>query len=173
MEEALNEPGHNFEGLIARGKHRLIIDGVQESVRFLRKLSKTTSWNPIYLFRNTPTIHSRSLVNNLNFIGTLEKLPVNIHLLSLEQWDENRILIRLEHFYEINEDFKYSRETQVKLNDLFAPFVIADIHEMNLAGTEDLHESERSKRRWLAESNPYQNYTSVFSSIFTKGKQLI
>lgn len=161
--------GHNQEGLIVRGKHRLIVDGVQESVRFLRKLSKTTSWNPIYLFRNAPSLHSRNLVSNLNFVGTFDKLPVNIHLLSLEQWDESHILIRLEHFYEINEDFKYSRETQVKMNDLFSTFVITDIREMNLAGTEDLEESDRSKMRWIADSNPYENYTSVFSSIFTKG----
>lgn len=169
MEEALNEPGHNFEGLIVRGKHRLIIDGAQESVRFLRKLSKTTSWNPTYIFRNVPSVHSRNLVQNLNFMGMYEKLPVNIHLLSLEQWDNRNVLIRLEHFYEINEDFKYSRETEVKLNDLFSTFIIVNVREMNLIGTEQLDESERNKFRWLAESNPYENYTSVFSSIFTKG----
>lgn len=152
-----------------RGRHRLIVDGVQESVRFLRKLSKTTSWTPLYLFRNSPKVHSRNLVANLNFVGTMEQLPVNIHLLSLEQWDESRILIRLEHFYEINEDFKYSRETEVKLNNLFSTFIITDVREMNLQGTEYLDESEAGKMRWIAESNPYENYTSVFSSIFTKG----
>ena len=162
--------GHNFEGLVVRGKHRLIVDGIQESVRFLRKLSKTTSWNPLYLFRNSPKLHSRNLVHNLNFVGTLDKLPVNIHLLSLEQWDDSRVLLRLEHFYEINEDFKYSRETEVKFNDLFSTFIITDIQEMNLAGTEELNASENSKMRWAAESNPYENYTSVFSSIFTKGE---
>ena len=191
MEEALNEPGQfsynyelksscnillffagfNFEGLVVRGRHRLIVDGVQESVRFLRKLSKTTSWTPLYLFRNTPKVHSRNLVTNLNFVGTMEQLPVNIHLLSLEQWDESRILIRLEHFYEINEDFKYSRETEVKLHDLFSTFIIVDVREMSLSGTEYLEESDASRMRWIAESNPYENYTSVFSSIFTKGSR--
>lgn len=96
---------------------------------------------------------------------------MNIHLLSLEQWDERHILIRLEHFYEINEDFKYSRETQVKLNDLFSTFIITDVREMNLSGTEDLNVSEAAKMRWIADSNPYQNFTNVFSSIFTKGRR--
>lgn len=99
----------------------------------------------------------------------MERLPVNIHLLSLEQWDEKQILIRLEHFYEINEDFKYSRETQVKLSDLFTNFVIVNIREMNLAGSEDLQSSESAKMKWIADSNPYENYTSIFSSIFTTG----
>lgn len=158
-----------MEGLVVRGKHRLIIDGIQESVRFMRKLSKTTSWIPIYLFRNVPVMHGQSLVANLNYGGMLERLPVNIHLLSLEQWDDNQVLIRLEHFYEINEDYKYSRETQVKLTDLFYNFVIVDIREMNLAGSEDLSSSDSTKMKWIPDSNPYENYTSIFSSIFTTG----
>lgn len=169
MEEALNEPGHNHQGLVVRGKHRVIVDGIQESVRFLRKLSKTASWNPVFIFRNAPSSNSQYLVNNLYFDGLIAKLPVNIHLLSLEQWNDNLVLIRLEHFYEINEDFKYSRETQVKLTDLFSTFVIDEIREMNLAGTQSLQESELSKYKWSAESNPYENYTSVFKSAFSTG----
>lgn len=170
VDEALNEPGHDYQGLIVRGKHRLVVDAIQDSVRFLRKLSKTTSWTPIFIFRNTPSAHSAYLVNNLHFVGLREKLPANIHLLSLEQWNDEQVLIRLEHFYEINEDFKYSRETQVNLSNLFATFVIVDVEETNLSGTRSVDETERTKLSFISESNPYENYTSVFSSIFSNGE---
>ncbi|KAI7688348.1 Lysosomal alpha-mannosidase [Sarcoptes scabiei] len=168
MDEALNEPG-----LVVRGKHRLILDKIQESVRFMRKLSKTTSWIPIYLFQNVPEVYGPSFVINLNYAGLREKLPVNIHLLSLEQWDEHHVLIRLEHFYEINEDIKYSRETQIRLRNLFNPFTIEDVREMNLLGTEELDQSESLKMRWIPELNPYENYTQVLASTFIKSSQTI
>ncbi|XP_046916123.2 LOW QUALITY PROTEIN: lysosomal alpha-mannosidase-like [Dermatophagoides farinae] len=173
MEEALNEPGHNSEGLIVRGKHRLIVDKIQESVRFMRKLSKTTSWIPLYLFRNVPAMYGPNLIVGLNTNGIREKLPVNIHLLSLEQWDEQNIVIRLEHFYEINEDIKYSQETMVRLSELFTNFIIVDVLEMNLLGTETLEQSERNKMKWMAELDPYENYTMVLSSSFTRDSQTI
>lgn len=156
-----------------RGKHRLILDKIQESVRFMRKLSKTTSWIPIYLFQNVPEVYGPSFVINLNYAGLREKLPVNIHLLSLEQWDEHHVLIRLEHFYEINEDIKYSRETQIRLRNLFNPFTIEDVREMNLLGTEELDQSESLKMRWIPELNPYENYTQVLASTFIKSESFL
>ena len=42
-------------------------------------------------------------------------LPANVHLLTLEQWAENEILLRLEHQFELNEDKAYSKPVTVSL----------------------------------------------------------
>lgn len=46
------------------------------------------------------------------------ELPENVHLLTLDTWDDNKsqILIRLEHILEWNEDNNLSKEVTVDLN---------------------------------------------------------
>jgi len=42
-------------------------------------------------------------------------LPENVHLLTLEQWHSGKFLLRLEHFYQKNEDKKLSQVAEVSL----------------------------------------------------------
>ena len=42
-------------------------------------------------------------------------LPANVHLLTLEQWADDEILLRLEHQFERNEDKAYSKPVTVSL----------------------------------------------------------
>ncbi len=42
-------------------------------------------------------------------------LPENVKILSLEPWDEDRFLIRLEHFYGIGEDEAHSQPATVSI----------------------------------------------------------
>ena len=44
------------------------------------------------------------------------KLPPNVHILSLEEWHDKQILIRLEHFYEKGEHSELSKDATVSLN---------------------------------------------------------
>ena len=71
-------------------------------------------------------------------------LPENVHLLTLEALKDNNIILRLEHFFEKNEDGKLSRPAVVSLKGLFADFEIINIEEMNLSANQKLKE----KKMW-------------------------
>ena len=42
-------------------------------------------------------------------------LPVNVKLLSLEQWDDSSVLLRLENPFEVNEDSLYGNPVNASL----------------------------------------------------------
>ena len=42
-------------------------------------------------------------------------LPANVKLLSLEQWDNSSVLLRLEHTYELDNDLVYGKPVNVSL----------------------------------------------------------
>lgn len=174
MEEALNEPGEDGKGLVVRGKHRVIVGDIKESIRQMRITSKTLSLKPILAFkprsaqpiRPQPT-PQRTLMalENSKFIGINRKLPANIHLLTLEPWPDNRVLVRLEHLFEVNEDAKYSRPRRISLRDLFAPFVVIEAEEMTLSANQPKLRAEEFRMRWVPEVDPYANYTNVLTQI--------
>lgn len=58
-------------------------------------------------------------------------MPSNIHLITLEPWADDRLLVRLEHIVEINDD-QNLKPTLVSLSNLFEPFVIVEAIEMTL-----------------------------------------
>ena len=42
-------------------------------------------------------------------------LPANVKLLSLEQWDNSSVVLRLEHVYEVDDDPVYGKPVNVSL----------------------------------------------------------
>jgi lysosomal alpha-mannosidase len=70
-------------------------------------------------------------------------LPENVHLLTLENWKKNQILIRLEHFYESADNNDLSKAVTVDLQTLFKTLKITNIVETTLAANEILSESKR------------------------------
>lgn len=171
MDEALNEPGEDGRGLIVRGKHRVVFGDIQESVRQMRMMSKSMNLRPILSFRKRELAHpserqkqQRSFVNS-KFIGLNRKLPPNINLLTLEPWEDGRILLRLEHIFEVNEDSKYSRPRRISLRDLFTTFVITSVQEMTLSATQPKETAESLRMKFTPEIDPYANYTNVLTQI--------
>ncbi|KAJ8951630.1 hypothetical protein NQ318_012300 [Aromia moschata] len=76
-----------------------------------------------------------------------KELPNNVHLLTLENWigDENKILLRLEHILEKDEDPNLSKEVEVDISDLFKTITIKSMKEYMLAANTPLDESVRLK----------------------------
>ena len=173
MEEALNEPGEDGRGLIARGKHRIVFADIQESVRQMRMMSKSINLKPVLSFRQRDLSaygsYSRpratSQLANSKFIGLNKKLPPNINLLTLQPWDDNRILLRLEHIFEVNEDSKYSRPRRLSLRDLFTTFIIVDAVEMTLDASREKRLAETTRLKFHPEVDPYANYTNVLTQV--------
>ena len=70
---------------------------------------KIVDCTPIWKSVSTP------FCSAFQWSGLKHKLPDNVHLLTLEQWRAATFLLRLEHFYEKNEDAKLSKPAVVSL----------------------------------------------------------
>lgn len=70
-------------------------------------------------------------------------LPENIHLLTLEPWKANSILIRFEHILAKDEDEQLSKPITFDLMDVFRGFDIEEVRETTLAGNQWTNEANR------------------------------
>nr|CAD7429117.1 unnamed protein product [Timema monikensis] len=77
-------------------------------------------------------------------------LPRNVHLLTLEPWKDQAVLLRLEHFLEKNEDPILSRDADVNIKnysslkqELLAPLTVLSVNETTLDGSQWLSEVDR------------------------------
>nr|CAD7458126.1 unnamed protein product [Timema tahoe] len=77
-------------------------------------------------------------------------LPSNVHLLTLEPWKDQAVLLRLEHFLEKNEDPILSSDADVNIKnysslkqELLAPLTVLSVNETTLDGSQWLSEVDR------------------------------
>ncbi|XP_052825399.1 lysosomal alpha-mannosidase [Octopus bimaculoides] len=144
--EPLNETSDGLMGLIVRGKHWLLFDGVEESTHFHRQEALDIYKEPILSFAKINRNRRSKL--NLEMSALKVSLPPQIHLLTLEEYDQNNILIRLEHIYEKHE---VNREVTVNIQDILKDFTIVKIREMTLGANMKLEEINRLK--WKSENS--------------------
>lgn len=102
---------------------------------------------------------SPTSVGRFKFNGLRDYLPKMVNLLTLESWDPENVLIRLEHIFEINEDADYSRPVQVSLRRMFKNFRVIKVREMTLDGLQDVEVARVNRLRFQTSTNPYKNYT--------------
>ena len=147
VNEPLNEPGFNNTGLVVTGTFNLFYDKISNSARLHRPLAHEINTQPMMTF---------VLENNFDFErikrlirpGANYSLPENVHLLTLMKDFEpdsyqNAIIIRLEHFYELNEDPILSKPVTVDLAQFLSiHFDIIGVEELALGaniGVEELN----------------------------------
>lgn len=102
---------------------------------------------------------SANMQPRFKFSGLRDYLPKMLNLLTLESWDQENVLIRLEHIFEINEDADYSRPVQVSLKRMFKNFKIIKVREMTLDALQDVEVARTNRLRFQTSTNPYKNYT--------------
>uniref|UniRef100_A0AC34GKY3 Glycosyl hydrolases family 38 C-terminal beta sandwich domain-containing protein n=1 Tax=Panagrolaimus sp. ES5 TaxID=591445 RepID=A0AC34GKY3_9BILA len=149
VEEALNEPGNDGRGLVARGRHWLILEHSTtktptnlnaNSQKAQRKSAMELFHFPIISYS---PITSQSKYRSLaltEFSGLHKSLPENIHLLTLKQLSPTQILLRLEHFLQNGEDGILAQPSTINLAETFSTLTIISIEELNLAGTTKVKE---------------------------------
>jgi len=142
--EPLNEQGLDGRGLITRGKHRVLLTTPEEAAQNHRKQGELMLSPPVVSFAVNPYEDIKWKDIPTNFTALKQVLPENIHLLTLETVDENHMIIRLEHFYEKDEDAKLSKPVTIQLKGLFADFQIISVTELNLSANQLLAE----KKMW-------------------------
>jgi len=148
--EPLNEPGLDRRGLITRGKHRVLLTTPEEAAQYHREQGELMLLQPIISFAANPFKKDEWMEKFIPiYSGLTKSLPENVHLLTLETVDKNHMIIRLEHFYEKDEDAKLSKPVTIQLKGLFADFQIISVTELNLSANQLL--SEKKMWDWKAE----------------------
>ncbi|XP_076297759.1 lysosomal alpha-mannosidase II [Lasioglossum baleicum] len=152
--EALNELAFG-KGLVVRGSHYLFGGSTKNLDKFMlaeKNLQLETvlrPWTLITPFPYGSTIDEspyKTPVSGLN-----NSLPENVHMLTLEPWVHNTVILRLEHIFEKGESETYSKPAEVDLNSLLANYTILTIRETSLGANEYVDTVERMQ--WHAESN--------------------
>lgn len=159
--EALNEVAYGT-GLVARGKHWLFLCGEGTGVPFSlhRQIGQDIFLSKIYAISSpssTPLYPQTTIISNLASV-----LPPNIHLLTVEPLPNNQIIIRLEHYYELNEDPFYSQPVTLSIQVILSslPFV-KSLRETSLGGNsfiEDVHRFDWSSNENTTASYPNDNF---------------
>lgn len=160
VSEPLNEKGQDGKGLIIKGILRLIFDSVENSASLHRELSHRVNNQPLPIF---VTDLSENKINNLaklaNWKGIKDSLPSNLHLLTLMKdynTDSdvlNSIIVRIEHFYEKEEDRVLSQPVTINLQSFFSEtFKFMGVEELALGANMRVEELNE-RLDWYSDSD--------------------
>lgn len=132
--EALNETYYNGTGVVVRGRHRVFLSPVEQAAQMHRTLAQSMYMAPVLAFAPVKLPDYLQCCRT-TYSALAAPLPPNVHLLTLEQWNNETVLLRLEHFYEIKDNAgNLSAAANFSLQAVFKQS-IAGITEMNLAST--------------------------------------
>ncbi|KAE8657526.1 hypothetical protein F3Y22_tig00116989pilonHSYRG00069 [Hibiscus syriacus] len=84
-------------------------------------------------------------------------LPDNVALITLQELEGGKVLLRLAHLYEIGEDSVLSVMTRVELKKLFPGKKIAKVTEMSLSANQEREEMEKKRLVWEVEGEANKN----------------
>uniref|UniRef100_A0A8C2Z5M4 Alpha-mannosidase n=1 Tax=Cyclopterus lumpus TaxID=8103 RepID=A0A8C2Z5M4_CYCLU len=138
--EPLNETSALFpEGLVVRGRLLLSLDRPPTAADAHRPLAQQAVLQPTLTFTDGDGRWSPCL----QFSGLQAALPPAVHLLTLTQWDEDSVLLRLEHQFQSRESKENSRPVTVNLQKLFSTLEILGASELNLSANQWKDEMKR------------------------------
>ena len=147
VSEVLNETAYGT-GLVVTGKHILLIDRPSDSARLHRPGAQQTFMHPLatYSLPNTTSYANYSDIYRQSWSALSDAMPLNVHLLTFDQLAPKQYLVRVEHYFELNEDEVYSQPVTIDLQTLFKSIgIIADTTELILSANlplSDLHRLE-------------------------------
>ncbi|KAL1490679.1 hypothetical protein ABEB36_013334 [Hypothenemus hampei] len=145
VDEPLNET--EFEqGVVARGQHYFILGpaidakinfstAAQERILAQRKL--LPPWIGVGNVQGVSNDVIENLINK-KYVALETPLPINVNLLTLEPWTNSTYLMRLEHFFEKDEDAILSLPVTIDLSTLIANVKIGNLVETTLGGNRRL-----------------------------------
>jgi lysosomal alpha-mannosidase len=162
VREFLNETAFGV-GLVVRGKHILSIERPDSSAFHHRVASQHLYMQPLEIFALTrQTYDNYSSVYRQTWSALNDTLPLNVHLLTLDQLGPKNYLIRLEHYFELNEDDTYSQSVPFDLQSIFQSVgTINNALELTLAANLPLAELQRLN--WTT-NDEYDNQMNIHSN---------
>ncbi|CAF1357329.1 unnamed protein product [Adineta ricciae] len=149
--EALNETAYG-KGLAITGKHILSVDRPSDSARFHRTIAQQFYMRPLATFSvpNTTTYTNYSNIYRQTWSALSDSMPMNVHLLTFDQLNPKQYLVRVEHYFELNEDEIYSKAVTIDIQTLFQSIgTISDMVELIL--TANLPVSDLHRLEWMTD----------------------
>ncbi|EDV58294.1 lysosomal alpha-mannosidase [Drosophila erecta] len=135
--EALNETQYG-KGLIARGRLYLTLDSATDGDTATERRTEKELLLPFGKFFSTAGGVQRAAAKS---VPDFDDLPQSVHLLTLEHFHENEVLIRFEHFLDKFE----GRVTSFNIRDIFDSLGGLAIRETTLDGSLPLSDMKRLK----------------------------
>ncbi|CAF4737494.1 unnamed protein product [Rotaria sp. Silwood1] len=156
--EPLNETAYG-EGLVVRGRHLLIVEPPASSARYHRVGSQRLYMHPIATFsliEQDYDIYSAAYHQTWSALN--DTLPLNVHLLTLDQLGPKDYLVRVEHYFESFEDDTYSQRSTFDLQSLFKSIgTISNTVELTLGANLPLADMKRLN--WSTSDNKSSHRT--------------
>ncbi|KAF4094455.1 hypothetical protein AMELA_G00015200 [Ameiurus melas] len=136
--EPLSEPGEYYDGLAVRGRLLLALTPPSTAADTHRPLGQEMVFQPTLSFQQGAT-HSTTP----QFSGLISALPPAVHVLTLSQWDQDSVLLRLEHQYERSESPAHSQPVTISLQKLFSTLEVVGVSEMSLGANQWKEDMQR------------------------------
>ena len=116
---ALNESAH-VQDLAICGQHLLVVQPPASSALAHHITAQQFYIIPLDTYSLTQlTYADYSAVYHQTWSAITDPLPLNVHLLTLDQLSAKNYLIRLEHYFELNDDDTYSKAVTIDLQSIF------------------------------------------------------
>ncbi|XP_037083658.1 lysosomal alpha-mannosidase-like [Pollicipes pollicipes] len=142
--EPLNETEFGV-GLVVRGRHWVVVSDPADAPKLHRDLAEQMFMAPQLSFAPAPMMTMMQWLSSTTvkqFTG-MRPLPANVHLLTLEMYKPNQLLIRLEHQFQADEDPVLSKPVDVNLKDLFTTLNVTSVEEFGLSADRPLKDINR------------------------------
>ncbi|CAL5444352.1 unnamed protein product [Camellia sinensis] len=175
--EALNEivcVRDECTGLTIQGKYYLRIDPLGEGAKWRRSFGQEI-YSPFLLafteqdgdkWTNFP-------VPSFSRMDPSYSLPDNIAVITLEELEDGKVLLRLAHLYEIGEDKDLSVTSVVELKKLFPDKKINKITEMSLSANQEREEMINKRLVWKIEGSPDEDFKVLRGGPVDPVKQVV
>ncbi|KAF4397582.1 hypothetical protein G4B88_027322 [Cannabis sativa] len=159
--EALNETVcvlDDCKGLIIQGKLYYRIDPVGEGAKWRRSFGQEIYSPLLFAFSEQD---SDSSINShratFSGIDPSYSLPDNVAIITLQELESGKVLLRLAHLYEIGEDADLSVKSNVELKKLFPGKKISKVTEMSLSANQERTDMEKKRLVWKVEGHSSEN----------------
>ncbi|XP_026806272.1 lysosomal alpha-mannosidase-like [Rhopalosiphum maidis] len=152
VSEPLDENQYG-EGMVTRGKHILHFNELDKAAKAHRLSALHTVMQPVVTLAPTH-MESNEWVSKFSATYKLlnNSLPLNIHLLTLEHWRKDQVLLRIEHIFEKDEDRFLSLPETVHLQQLFSQLEVLEYKELTLSA--NLAKADLDRYRWNYSDKP-------------------
>ncbi|PIN24225.1 Glycosyl hydrolase, family 38 - alpha-mannosidase [Handroanthus impetiginosus] len=156
--EALNEEVcvlNSCKGLTIQGKFYLRIDSRGEGAKWRRTFGQEI-YSPLLLAfaEEDGNNWMSSHITTFSAVDPSYSLPGNIAVITLQELQSGKVLLRLAHLYETGEDKDYSVVTGVELKKLFPGKKIMKVTEMSLSANQERVEMEKKRLDWKVQGGP-------------------
>ena len=142
--EPMNETAFG-QGLVVRGRHLLIVEQPSSSALLHRVSAQRLYMHPLATFGLPQQVYANY---SATFRQTWSALngtsPLNVHLLTFDQLDAKNYRVRVEHYFELNEDPNYSQPVTFDLRSIFTTIgIISNVVELTLGANLPLANLQR------------------------------